>query len=222
MVRSFNLADFLTLGNGVCGCMSIMFAMRSLITQDPTFLYAAFCFIPIGVFLDAMDGKVARWRNSTSLLGQELDSLADLISFGVAPAMLGFACGLQTILDIIVLSFFVCCGLARLARYNATVASLPKNDSGKILYFEGTPIPSSLFIVIVLAYGVYCGKFWSFQNIPTDQNGFISPFKIAFIGENVWLGELKVISKYHIHPFVFIYAINGMLMISKRLRIPKF
>ncbi|PVU85880.1 hypothetical protein BB561_006877 [Smittium simulii] len=215
MVRSLHLADYLTLGNGVCGCLAVLFAMRSLITQDPTFLYLSFCLVPIGVFLDAMDGAVARWRKATSLLGQELDSLADLITFGIAPAILGFACGMQTILDIFVLCYFVCCGLSRLARYNATVASMPKNESGKIKYYEGAPIPSSLIIVIILAYGVYTGKFWNFENVPRSDNGYISPFKIAFTGKNVWGNEVKVISRFFIHPFVLIYAISGTMMITQ-------
>ncbi|OMJ09018.1 CDP-diacylglycerol-serine O-phosphatidyltransferase [Smittium culicis] len=80
MVRSFTAADLLTLGNGVCGSMSIMFAMRSLITQRVIFLHVGFAFVPLGVLFDFFDGKVARMYNSSSLLGQELDSLADLVS----------------------------------------------------------------------------------------------------------------------------------------------
>ncbi|KAG5456250.1 MAG: hypothetical protein BJ554DRAFT_4058, partial [Olpidium bornovanus] len=82
-------------------------------------------------FLDWLDGRIARWRNKSSLLGQELDSLADLISFGVAPVVLAFATGLHSPADMFVLSFFVCCGISRLARYNATVANLPRDAAGR-------------------------------------------------------------------------------------------
>ncbi|KAJ1674391.1 CDP-diacylglycerol-serine O-phosphatidyltransferase, partial [Spiromyces aspiralis] len=157
MVRSFYLADLVTLGNGVCGCLAVMFAMKAILTQDSEFLYSAFWCVPLGVFFDIMDGRIARWRKSASLLGQELDSLADLISFGLAPAALGFACGFQKLLDLCVLTYFVCCGLARLARFNATVAELSKGNCGKVKYFEGTPIPTSLAIVGMLAYGVKTG-----------------------------------------------------------------
>ncbi|OMH85469.1 CDP-diacylglycerol-serine O-phosphatidyltransferase [Zancudomyces culisetae] len=169
-----------------------------------------------------MDGKVARWRKSTSILGQELDSMADLISFGVAPAVLGFACGLQTILDIFVLTFFVCCGAARLARYNATVSSLPKNSSGMITYYEGTPIPTSLLLVCALAFGVFSGRFWGFLEDQNQPYLPVSPFKIAFEESEIWGGKFNVFQNFFIHPFVFLYALNGALMVSRRLRIPKF
>ena len=106
------------------------------------------------------------------MLGQELDSLADSvswpeqllfsifstlifitrqISFGVAPAMCAFCLGLRTPADTLVLTGFVCAGIARLARFNATVALVPKDASGKSKYFEGLPIPSSLLLVGAMA-----------------------------------------------------------------------
>ena len=69
------------------------------------------------------------------------------ISFGVAPALLAFVVGLRTYLDTVILTAFICCGLARLARFNATVALVPKDAKGKAKYFEGLPIPSSLGLV---------------------------------------------------------------------------
>jgi CDP-diacylglycerol--serine O-phosphatidyltransferase len=79
MVRNFQLADLITLLNGVCGVMSIFSNMRYLAYNDPTDLYTAMGFMPFGLFFDFMDGRVARWRNRSSLLGQELDSLADVV-----------------------------------------------------------------------------------------------------------------------------------------------
>lgn len=79
MVRNFQLADLITLLNGVCGAMSIFSNMRYLAYNDPTDLYTAMGFMPFGLFFDFMDGRVARWRNRSSLLGQELDSLADVV-----------------------------------------------------------------------------------------------------------------------------------------------
>ncbi|KAG5220949.1 CDP-diacylglycerol-serine O-phosphatidyltransferase [Salix suchowensis] len=119
-----------------------------------------------GLMFDFLDGKVARWRKSTSLLGQELDSLADLISFGVAPALLAFVVGLRTYLDTVCLTGFICCGLARLARFNATVALVPKNEAGKASYFEGLPIPTSLGLVAVLSYWVKNDWIEGKQGIP--------------------------------------------------------
>ncbi|KAJ2793807.1 CDP-diacylglycerol-serine O-phosphatidyltransferase, partial [Coemansia guatemalensis] len=185
------------------------------------FLFSSFWCIPAGVMFDFFDGRVARWQGSTSLLGQELDSLADFCSFGIAPAVLGFACGFQKMLDLVVLTYFVCCGLSRLARFNATVASLPTDQNGKVKYFEGTPIPTTLAIVAVLAYGVYYGKFWRFANPVFRHEGPFASFSQAFTPEYVWGGEISVFPGYELHPLVLMYGLSGTLMISRRLRIPK-
>ncbi|KAI9321553.1 hypothetical protein BX666DRAFT_994475 [Dichotomocladium elegans] len=80
MVRNFYLADVITLMNGMCGIMSVFASMRYLLSEDVNDLYSSMFFMPFGLFFDFMDGRVARWRNNASLLGQELDSLADLVS----------------------------------------------------------------------------------------------------------------------------------------------
>ena len=90
---------------------------------------------------DVLDGRIARWRQKTSGMGRELDSLADVISFGVAPALIGYGCGMQGFYDRIVLTYFVACGVSRLARYNITTEALSEGG-GKVKYFEGTPIPT--------------------------------------------------------------------------------
>ncbi|OAD79284.1 hypothetical protein PHYBLDRAFT_121096 [Phycomyces blakesleeanus NRRL 1555(-)] len=199
MVRNFYIADIITLMNGVCGVQSVFASMRYLVTNDAADLYRAMCFMPFGLLFDFFDGRVARWRNNSSLLGQELDSLADLISFGMAPAALAYAIGMQTFLDTAVLTYFVCCGIARLARYNATVAMAPKDDTGKISYFEGTPIPTSLTIIALFAYFLSNDKYLE-----------------ALPGQLITFGE-----DWEFHPLVLVYALSGTLMISKTLRIPK-
>ncbi|KAJ2158322.1 CDP-diacylglycerol-serine O-phosphatidyltransferase [Coemansia sp. RSA 552] len=221
LVRSFQLADFVTLGNGVCGSLSLFFAQKALLTQSTDFLFSSFWCIPVGVIFDFLDGRVARWQGSTSLLGQELDSLADLCTFGIAPAVLGFACGFQKMLDLVVLTYFVCCGLARLARFNATVAAMPVDQNGKVTHFEGTPIPTSLVLVGVLAYGVYHGKFWRFANPVFQHEGPFASFSQAFTPAHVWGGEVTIFPGYELHPLVLMYAVSGTLMISRRVRIPK-
>ncbi|KAK4509961.1 uncharacterized protein ATC70_008111 [Mucor velutinosus] len=199
MVRNFYLADVITLMNGVCGVQSVLSSMRYLTSNNVRDLYTAMYLMPLGMLFDFMDGRVARWRNNSSLLGQELDSLADLISFGLAPAALAYAVGMRTYLDTIALTYFVCCGIARLARYNATVALAPKDATGKVHHFEGTPIPTSLSLVALIAY---------------------------FVANDMYLDTLpgqmiKITSDWDIHPLVLVYAISGTLMISKTLRIPK-
>ncbi|KAL0076692.1 hypothetical protein J3Q64DRAFT_1771116 [Phycomyces blakesleeanus] len=200
LARNFYIADVITLLNGVCGVTSIFATMRYLISNDVNDLYISMIAMPCGMLFDFLDGRVARLRNRASLLGQELDSLADLISFGVAPASLAFAIGMRTYLDSVVLTYFVCCGISRLARYNATVAMMPKDATGKVNYFEGTPIPTSLSIVAILAYLVYSGQY--LEDLP---------------GQLVNLAG----KSWGFHPIVLLYAVSGTLMISKTLHIPK-
>jgi CDP-diacylglycerol--serine O-phosphatidyltransferase len=160
-------------------------------------LHAVFGLLPASLFFDIFDGRVARMQKKQSLLGQELDSLADLVSFGVAPATLAFAVGLRGGWDAAILVYFVCCGLARLARFNATAAELA-DEGGKVKYFEGTPIPSSLLLVTMLGFFVKSGRF----------------------GDQIPLGAMAV-GPFTLHPLALVFFLSGCAMISKSLRIPK-
>ncbi len=196
MIREFHLADWFTLGNAFCGVGSLFSAMTYLKTGQVLHLYLACGLIPFALAFDILDGRIARWRQKTSAMGRELDSLADVISFGVAPAAIAYACGMQGLYDRMVLLFFVACGVSRLARYNVTAEKLA--DGGdKVKFFEGTPIPTSLLLVFVLAGTVYGGAF----------------------EEHMLFGSVEIFTK-HLHPLVLMFAISGSLMIS-RIRIPK-
>jgi len=201
IVRALHLADLITELNGFCGVMSIFSSLRYCLgaPTDTTNLYAALAFMPFGLFFDFMDGKVARWRQKASLMGQELDSLADLVSFGVAPAVVAFAIGLRTPVDHLFLTFFVLCGLTRLARFNVTVAALPKDATGKSKYFEGTPIPTTLLEDSIMAYWV--SKGWVLENLP--------------------LGVVGAGTVWEFHPVVAMFVLHGTLMVSKSIHIPK-
>ena len=197
MLREFHLADWFTLANAFCGTGAIFAAMRYLQEGNVRDLLFGMALIPLAFIFDALDGRIARWRKSSSTLGRELDSLADVISFGVAPAALAYACGMQGGWDWLILSYFVCCGVSRLARYNVTAEQLSGEDD-KVKYFEGTPIPTSLVLVVVLAVAAYTGN----------------------IGVDLWLGHFKL-GPWLLHPLVLMFALSGSLMISKTLRIPK-
>ncbi|KAF9005579.1 hypothetical protein BDQ17DRAFT_1353408 [Cyathus striatus] len=205
LVRNFRLADLVTIMNGVCGSFSIFSSARYLLTNDVDYLWTALALPLAGLMFDFFDGKVARWRKSSSLLGQELDSLADLISFGVAPSLLAFIVGLRTYLDTVVLTGFMCCGLARLARFNATVALIPKNETGKSKYFEGLPIPSSLALVAVMAWWTKNGWIEGQAGIPWGT--------ITLWGAEGGRGEMHVVS--------IIFGCWAAAMVSKTLRVPK-
>jgi len=197
MLRDFQLADWFTLANAFCGTGAIFAALRFLQDGHRGDLLWGMALIPLAFVFDALDGRIARWRKSSSTLGRELDSLADVISFGVAPAALGYACGMQGGWDWLVLSYFVCCGVSRLARYNVTAEEIA-GEGDKVAYFEGTPIPTSLVLVIVLAIAAAGGH----------------------VGDALWWGQWQL-GPWQLHPLVLVFALSGSLMISKTLRIPK-
>jgi len=134
MIREFHLADFLTLANAACGIAAVFFSMLYMGSQSRAYFFAATALTPAALVFDWLDGRVARWRHEHSVLGRELDSLADIIAFGVAPAALGFAAGMRGGWDWFALMYFVCCGVSRLARYNVTAESLSQGRD-KVAYF---------------------------------------------------------------------------------------
>ncbi|HKU38964.1 MAG TPA: CDP-alcohol phosphatidyltransferase family protein [Polyangiales bacterium] len=196
MLRTFALADVLTLANGFCGAGSILALMEHIATGNMSWLWLALALLPIALFFDFADGRVARWRHRSSPLGADLDSLADVISFGMAPAALGFAVGLRSSLDVAVLLYFVACGISRLARFNVTAATM-SDESGKVKYFEGTPIPTSVLIVGMWAW--LAAK---------DRIGDAMLW-------GVW--DFGMVA---LHPLSLVYFLSGSAMIST-LRIPK-
>jgi CDP-diacylglycerol--serine O-phosphatidyltransferase len=197
MIRSFHLADFLTLANAACGASAILLAMAYVRHGDVAFFLAAAAMAPAAFVFDVLDGRVARARHTHSALGRELDSLADVISFGVAPAALAFAAGLTGGWDIAILLYFVCCGVSRLARYNVTADRLSQG-ADKVAYFEGTPIPTTVVLTAILAWAA-----WS------DRLG----------ADLIW-GQWQI-GGWTLHPLALLFALSGTLMISKTLRIPK-
>ena len=197
MIREFHLADWFTLGNAVCGVGALFSMMTYLQVGDPRHVYYAAALVVAALVFDVLDGRIARWRSKSSDLGRELDSLADVISFGVVPAVIGYGCGMQGLVDRVVLGFFVACGVSRLARYNVTAETLSAG-TGKVKYFEGTPIPTSLLLVVVLAVATWQGA----------------------LGDEMWFGKVSVLH-FTLHLLALMFAVSGSLMIS-RIRIPKF
>jgi CDP-diacylglycerol--serine O-phosphatidyltransferase len=198
MIRDFHLADFFTLANAACGVGGVFFAMKYLATQSVGDFLLAAALAPLAFVFDVLDGRIARWRQTHSALGRELDSLADVISFGVAPAALAFAAGLQGGWDWVVLIYFVCCGVGRLARFNVTAEKMSEG-TGQVADFEGTPIPTSVVLTGLLAVAAWQGR----------------------LEPNLW-GGVWTIGPADLHPLTLLFALSGTLMISKTLRIPKF
>ena len=171
MLRSYTPADALTIGNASCGTISIFLCLDYMAFGDHRRLWISILLLPIALVCDVLDGYVARLsRTRPSLLGADLDSLADVISFGVAPAVLGFTLGLRGGWDMLCLTYFVVCGVSRLARFNVTAQVLTDRDTGKVTHFEGTPIPSSILLVGLLALALWSNR----------------------IDDNLWFGAYRI------------------------------
>ena len=197
MIRGFQLADFFTLGNAGCGVVAVLFAMLYVESKSTTHFFSSAGMMGAAFVFDVLDGRIARWRHQHSALGRELDSLADILSFGIAPAALGFAAGLRGGWDWVALIYFVCCGVSRLARFNVTAESLSAG-TGKVAYFEGTPIPTSIVLTAVLVLAAWMER----------------------LGENLYWG-VWTIGPWELHPLALLFVLSGTLMISKTLHIPK-
>jgi len=199
MLRAYTAADALTIGNASCGTIAIFLCLDYIASGNRQLLWIAFVLLPAALVCDVLDGYVARARRSRqSVLGADLDSLSDVISFGVAPAVLGFTLGLRGGWDMLCLTYFVVCGVSRLARFNVTAAALSDGQTGKVKYFEGTPIPTSILIVIILGVA----------------------FRFGRVDDALWFGSYRI-GPADLHPLSLLYAASGSAMISATLRIPK-
>jgi CDP-diacylglycerol--serine O-phosphatidyltransferase len=198
MLRSYTPADALTLANASCGTISIFLCLSYIADDRSRQLWAAFVLPLIALACDAADGYIARLdKRRQSLIGADLDSLADIVSFGVAPAVLGYTLGLRGLWDVVCLTWFVCCGISRLARFNVTSASLTSAATGKVRYFEGTPIPTSVVLVLLLA----------------------ALYRMDLVDQRFWLARWELADRVF-HPFSALFFISGSLMIST-IKVPK-
>jgi CDP-diacylglycerol---serine O-phosphatidyltransferase len=198
MLRSYAPADALTIANASCGTIAVFLCLDYMAFGDTRRLWIAILLLPLALVCDVLDGYVARLHpRRRSVLGADLDSLADVISFGLGPAVLGYTLGLRGGWDMVCLTYFVVCGVSRLARFNATAAALTNADTGKVRYFEGTPIPTSILIVALLAVALWTGR----------------------VEQDVWFGVYRL-GPMALHPLALIYAASGSAMIST-VQIPK-
>jgi len=197
MLRSYTVADLFTIGNASCGTISIFLCLNYVAEGRSRFFWIAFALLFAALFFDVFDGYWARRSRRQSVLGADLDSLSDIVSFGVAPAVLGFTLGIRGGWDMLILTIFVVCGISRLARFNVTAEAL-SGGTGKVKYFEGTPIPSSIVIVALLGVA----------------------FAMEAVGDALWFGTVRL-GPATLHPIALVYLASGMGMISATIRIPK-
>ncbi|TQR19250.1 CDP-diacylglycerol--serine O-phosphatidyltransferase [Psychrobacillus vulpis] len=149
-------ANMITISNLACGGGAIMATMNGHYTLSVLFIF-------LGGLLDRFDGMVARKFQLESELGKQLDSMSDIISFGVAPALLIYALVLQefSVTGMIITVIYIACGAFRLARFNISepdgyFTGLPITVAGVILtlsYFAINYIPSVtyMFLLIILS-----------------------------------------------------------------------
>jgi len=171
---AYALPTLFTAANVFLGFVAIVQAFQGAMLAIHTGNYgfnphfeAAAKMIGFAVFFDGLDGRIARMTNTVSDFGREMDSLADVITFGIAPAVLGYAWGVQfieiplegaPIENILRAGYFICflfllCGAARLARFNITTNPVPKNPGRPDRkYFVGLPIPAAAGMVAAVVY----------------------------------------------------------------------
>ena len=198
---AYALPTLFTAGNIFLGYLSIlrsfngaMLAGSGAAGASGHFTVAAEA-IGAAVFLDGLDGRIARMTNTTSDFGREMDSLADVVSFGIAPAVLAFAWGVQFIdasiaegirshlfkAGYFIAFLFLLCGAARLARFNVQKNPIPKNPGNPHRkYFVGLPIPA--------AAGMVCAVVFAFDGQPLAW----WPLSVAWLALLVLLGFLMV------------------------------
>ena len=174
---AYALPTFFTAGNLLLGFLAIMETFRASmefglqVADAYKHFELAAIYIGISVFVDGLDGRIARMTNTVSDFGRELDSLADVISFGIAPGVLAFAWGIQFVdwsilpdanmrVQLLRGSYFVTflfllCGASRLARFNISVNPVPKNPGRPDRkYFVGLPIPAAAGMVAAVVYAM--------------------------------------------------------------------
>jgi len=195
------LPNLLTTGNLLCGFWAIISVFQE------RFYFAAVAILLAAVF-DVFDGKVAKLSGATSKFGMQYDSLADLVSFGMAPALLAFSWALRPYgkFGWLAAFLFVACGAIRLARFNVLASS------GETKYFKGLPIPvaAAMIAFTILLY---------FQLIETgwvkDIVILVMIYILAFLMvSNIRYFSFKELDLAKRKPFsIFIFVVLSLIVI---------
>jgi CDP-diacylglycerol---serine O-phosphatidyltransferase len=214
------LPSLFTSGNIAAGYYAIMQSLQGSVQQPQHFNYAALA-IGFAIPFDALDGRIARMTNTASDFGKELDSLADVITFGVAPSILAFTWGfhmLPATMDpmrrqqIVRFGAFICflfliCGASRLARFNISANLMPKNPGRpERKYFVGMPIPAAAGVIVAVVH------FFSGIPVPTWRVALIWMALVGLLGFlmvstwRFWSG--KEINLTNRHPFQVIVLLG--------------
>jgi CDP-diacylglycerol--serine O-phosphatidyltransferase len=190
---AYALPTLFTAGNIFLGFIAILRSFEGALlgasgrlASNPDFEVAAKA-IGIAVVLDGLDGRIARLTNTTSDFGREMDSLADVITFGIAPAVLAYTWGVQFVMPGGFLTdhragyffafLYLLCGAARLARFNVQTNPVPKNPGRPDRkYFVGLPIPAAAAMIAANVYAADCVplEFWIYSALWLVLLGLLS------------------------------------------------
>ena len=217
------LPSLFTAGNIAAGYYAITQSLEGTVQAPHHFDFAALA-IGFAIPFDAIDGRIARITNTTSEFGRELDSLADVITFGVAPSILAFSWGIRTLpvaMDpllrqkLIQLGAFVCflfliCGAGRLARFNISHNPLPSNPGRPDRkYFVGMPIPAAAGVIAAVVH------FFRGDPLPYWWASIIWMVLVALIGflmVSTWrFWSCKEINLFNRHPFQLMIALGAVI-----------
>ncbi|MGC9291268.1 MAG: CDP-diacylglycerol--serine O-phosphatidyltransferase [Acidobacteriaceae bacterium] len=221
----FILPSLFTAGNIAIGYYAITQCLQGSALEPHHFDYAALA-IGAAVPFDALDGRIARMTNTTSDFGRELDSLADVITFGVAPSILAYTWGFRmlpvtmdpllreklVLVGALVCFLYLIGGASRLARFNISSDAKPKNPGRPDRkYFVGMPIPAAAGVVAAIVH--------FFGGTPVF-NGWVAALWMLIVGLvgflmvstwRFWSG--KEISLSNRHPFQMLVLIGAMVSV---------
>lgn len=181
--------NLVTLGNLACGVGAILLATSAILTEDPQRFYHGALWLVLATFLDAVDGKLARLTGTASPLGAQLDSLADAVTFGVAPAVLASAMvqylgpeyGLKIHPRLLIIApiIYSCCAVLRLARFNVDHESEDlRKDNAK---FIGLPTPGAAALPIAFVLLFFGIETMMLVTVPEETIGFIRTWILRLI-----------------------------------------
>ena len=189
----FLLPNLITTGSLFAGFFAVVAAM------DGRFVAAAWA-IFIALLLDGLDGRIARMTHSTSSFGVQYDSLADLVSFGVAPALLVYLWALKPFKQFgwVAAFLFVVCGALRLARFNVQSGSMDPR------YFNGLPIPAAAMVIATaIAFYYQIGE-WAPEK---DKLILVMIYGLSFLMvSNIKYFSFKKVDLFKRHPFQTLVA----------------
>ena len=181
--------NLVTLGNLACGVGAILLATSAILTEDPQRFYHGALWLVLATFLDAVDGKLARLTGTASPLGAQLDSLADAVTFGVAPAILASAMvqylgpeyGLKIHPRLLIIApiIYSCCAVLRLARFNIDHESEDlRKDNAK---FIGLPTPGAAALPVAFVLLFFGIEDMMLVTVPEETIGLIRTWVLRLI-----------------------------------------